>query len=201
MSEPYWTNCRNCGKQINLDGEDGLEEKCYWCGRPALKKEANTMLEKEEIKTTITPPGVISALPPVPLRPDLTRALNLRQRNMVMHAYYEDNAPAILAGRKSLGDKETRSRWGFSQCGYNNFLLRRGLTYEKGETSKHRSKKAAAQPETKAPSNVKETTVCFPPPQLLPEGVGSTPLSCVKCTIAAEYRGYQKAVKDMAGGI
>lgn len=125
----YWTNCRNCGKQIKLDGGDP-DEKCYFCERPALKKKereniSENMTEKREPEITNTQPDAKIILHIAPPRPDVS-GMNKFKKNIALHKYYEDNVPAILADYKRLGNTAARKRWGFSDFGWKSFLRRHG---------------------------------------------------------------------------
>jgi hypothetical protein len=128
-------------KQLNKT--EGKEENMVaQINATELKPET---LEKLGIKTQkpLTPYDVKSGLSPVPPRPDLTGVTH-GNIGRVMKKYYEANSTAILADRENIGDKEARWRWGFSNCGYKNFLKRRGLTYIGGGYSKRVVKKVAA---------------------------------------------------------
>lgn len=100
----------------------------------------------------------------IPSRPDLA-GVKHGQIGGIMNKYYEANAPAILADRETLGDRETRSRWGFSECGYEHFLKRRGLTFEGRAPSKPRQKKGDNPP----PSTKAEVTEPYNKSVQLPE--------------------------------
>ena len=151
--------CANCGKDVEVG--ERPDEKCYWCHKPALKKEDVTMVARinardlkpetiqkfgiaEEIKT--------AGLPPVPPRPDVSGKI-LRERLQALKKYYEEYAAAILADRAKLGDKETRNRWGFSETGYKHFLQRRALSSEAGGKYRRRQKKIAAPSAIKTPAS------------------------------------------------
>jgi hypothetical protein len=165
MSYDYTLNCVNCGKQNIIFEDDPFDVKCEFGDHPVRikKKEGNMVVtinakelypetrEKLGIGKTIAEVRTLEDSPPVPPRPDLT-GLNLTKRNWVMHKYYEANAPAILADRAALGDKEACRRWGFSECGYKNFLKRRGLIFEKGIAGPRKYKKRAASADKKAPT-------------------------------------------------
>jgi hypothetical protein len=164
-------------------GKEGKEVP-FNIARKMAKKERNVVAKitptglEPERKTPITPPDVKSGveatsttkhqtasnstMSAVPPKPDLT-GVKHGQIGRIMNKYYEANAPAILADRETLGDRETHSRWGFSECGYKNFLKRRGMTYggkwrskgpEKHATAFERTPETAPEPEPeKSPSD------------------------------------------------
>lgn len=137
----------DCGAvQFEADTRDG--EKVFLEELDSRVKELNktegkegTLEKQGEAISTIEHQTTPDSATPIPSRPDLT-GLKLTQRNKVMHKYYEENAAAILEDRAATGDKETIRRWGFSQCGYRNFLKRRGLAFQ-GKASARPRKKAA----------------------------------------------------------
>jgi DNA-directed RNA polymerase subunit RPC12/RpoP len=120
-------SCPKCHGDL-FPEEDEYKNKnwaCLQCGNRISIKEMEAIIIKQQESDNLKKPEML----PIPPRPILT-GLNLTERNILLRGYYEDNADAILVERKKLGDFETRRRWGFSQCGYRNFLKRRGLVYE-----------------------------------------------------------------------
>ena len=53
----YMVKCANCGKDVEIG--ERPEEKCYWCHKPALKKEGNMVAE---IKASELKPETIKKL-------------------------------------------------------------------------------------------------------------------------------------------
>lgn len=185
----FLTTCRNCGKQVFLDGEDGLEEKCYFCGKPALKKEANIMSAKEETKIATTTLDEKSALPPVPPRPENSRYGSRR--------YYDDNREAILKDRAALGEKAMCRRWGISQA---TWICKRKDGSLLGIAARWGISPAGKASKSAKPKKEKMTAIVKGPP---PRPSGEVPYCpsklCPNCELAIEYRGYRQAVRDMAG--
>jgi hypothetical protein len=111
----YWTNCRNCGHQIKLDGDDP-DEKCYFCRKPALKKkeEKTMVITPDTAKTgTSSAPNHVSELPPVPPKPD-TAGMPLGKRNMAMKKYWDENRVPILHDADTMREKLMLERWKMS---------------------------------------------------------------------------------------
>ena len=130
--DDYPLNCVNCGKQNIVFEDDPFNVGCEYGDHPVrIKKEKENMPEimtkqAQSIENPNTPPDVQSAVLPVPPKPD-TSGMNKFKVNMTLHKYYEENAPAILADEKRLGDKPTGKRWGFSDYGWGLFRARHGL--------------------------------------------------------------------------
>lgn len=81
MSWPV--DCVNCGRQVLIDGP---EDKCYFCGKNASKKEV--IMAEETV-----------LVPPKPLR----------RKKWV--AYWEDNKEAIIRDYYSMTVREFYLRW------------------------------------------------------------------------------------------
>ncbi len=97
--------CPNCGKQIESDFSPG--EKCYWCGnviRP-LNTVKETSREVTEMSENVSKTAENSPADPIPPKPDTT-GLNPRQRNSLIHDYYEENKERILAEFNLLPPEE-----------------------------------------------------------------------------------------------
>jgi len=112
----FLTECKNCGKQVELDDGDP-DELCYWCGKPALKKE-------EIMSKIMTSQAQMKELIPVPPRPIIPAGATLRQRIMLSHDYYEANRTAITKEWESLGKPHELKRWDITQGSLNGLLKR-----------------------------------------------------------------------------
>ena len=85
----WYVNCANCGHQVMIDGP---EDRCYFCGKNASKKEV-IMAEKE---------GTVEekAIPPKP-----------RKRKKLWE-YYEQNKEAMIADYQSMRVSSFFKKWG-----------------------------------------------------------------------------------------
>jgi len=99
---PLIADCKNCGKQVILDGS-GPDEKCYFCGEPALKKEV-TMVQTstEEVSNKEQPVPREVGLPPIPPKPKERKKLD---------AYWEENKEAILHDYRTMKLRDFFHRW------------------------------------------------------------------------------------------
>lgn len=86
MSENWYVNCANCGKQVLVDGP---EARCYFCQKSAYKKE--DIMQENTVEERVVPP------PP--------------KKGKKRWAYYEQNKEAILADYYSLKLMEFFKRW------------------------------------------------------------------------------------------
>lgn len=90
------TDCVNCGKQVILSGE-GPGERCYWCEKPALKKEVKTV--------TLPANNTKPELPPVPS--ETTTKPSAKERALSYRKHKREMIEDLIA----LGNQAFLEKW------------------------------------------------------------------------------------------
>jgi hypothetical protein len=133
-------DCQNCGRQVILDGGDP-DEKCYFCGKPALRKEEKNMPE--------TMPGQNQGndkLPEIPPKPTGSGGPGAGSINRQIGRYYDENRKQIEAEIAQYGEKQTLTRWHISSSTWKG-LRDRWAGVKRGKVEKHVKKQKSKVPE------------------------------------------------------